>query len=150
MKLVLAAVLLSGCGFIIADPQLPEPSCVTVCGQKFFGEHSCAEYQDAEDRALTYLGPLFEDGSFVCRKLKDFKVSATKPEPWVDKWGRNVGGLSGCDVNPGQNGWATVLTDLHELSYFHEVMHHMQCPKEETCRGNWPQEYFDAVKLAAQ
>lgn len=148
------ALLLPGCGFLVEPPGSKPPACVSTCGAELWGSEDCEGFQGAEDRMLGAFGPVFGPG--VCASLKNWRVTA-RHEPsgsWSDDWGRTVGGLSGCDQvaylsGPAQNGWAVVLDDWHQLSFFHEAAHHQECPAENTGHTGWNDQIYPAIYRAA-
>ncbi len=158
MKTIAICALLSGCGFLVEDFAQPRrPDMVSACGAKVYASTADVDlsgYQEAEDRAVSGLAGVF--GPDICKAFKSWKVTV-RHEPsgkWVDHWGRTVGGLSGCDVSPGQNGWAVVLDDWHELSFFHEAAHRQECPTENAAHEGWgdpadPGSISGAIRAAA-
>lgn len=148
---LLAALTLTGCGFLFEDPSGAPPSCVSACGARLYGSTDCAGFQDAERRALENLHHVF--GPEMCDALEGWRVSVSELADggFDDPWKGHTGGRSGCDQVFDQNGWAIVLGDWHELSYFHEVAHHMECPEESEAHVGWEEDgVYDLVWKAAR
>ena len=131
-RALVAGLSLSGCGMLFEDfaNPPPQPAYVSTCGAKFYSV-DWVGYQEAESRAVVRMG-------VMCESFHNLHVSADHPENWYDTRARAiVGGLSGCDQAPGQNGWMEVLTDWHALSFFHECAHRRDCPSVNYDHEGW-------------
>lgn len=134
MRSLLILLLLNGCGIAFEDFGTRPPDFVSACGAKVYGD--ATGYQDAENRARQ-LSP--------CELFQDWKIMVRPRGYWP---AGTIGGQSGCDIAPGQRGWAEVLGDWRETSYYHEVMHHVQCPMQDVGHVTWTPRMADAIQAA--
>lgn len=110
------------------------PACRTECGMAVFHvqQNECEElskYEKAAVKELTFVEP------GLCQRLRYFSalVWTTDGGSWVDSYGRNVAGLTYCDLLTIELGTA----DWDKSAYFHEVAHVAQCPYQDATHSTW-------------
>lgn len=120
--------------FMFCCDPVKHPACRTECGMGVFNvaPDACAElskYEKAAVRELTFIEP------GLCERLGYFNalIWATDGGSWVDSYGRNVAGLTYCDLLTIELG----TSDWDKSAYFHEVAHVAQCPYQDTGHSTW-------------
>jgi hypothetical protein len=146
MKPWILMLLLSAC-------QPPEAStCTSVCGFRLLGQginDSCSDFQAAEGRALAAFRPWVSenpaDPRTACERLRGWSTSrvTTDAGSWVS-WGREVAGLTFC------LGRIYVLDqrDWRDTALSHEILHLLDCPRENVDHTGWDTWRWAAIEEA--
>lgn len=120
--------------FVFSCDPVKRPACRTECGMGVFNVSPdvCAELSKYEREAvkeLTFVEPS------LCERLGYFNalIWATDGGVWTDSRGRNVAGLTYCDLLTIELG----TTDWDKSAYYHEVAHIAQCPYQDYGHAGW-------------
>lgn len=138
MRLFALSLLLVGCAPI--EHGINPRQFLTTCGVDFRGypdgssneawtQESLSAFEERMINEFSFrvLDPRFRDRKKVCESMKLWKVWLHPDGCWIDRWGRNVCGITDCTLGVVQVG---ALRDATETpgttAYAHEMAHVIQ------------------------